>query len=208
LKSLDLVHGIDGGPQLKITRPVQTISFPIGAAAFPLQHGVRELLENALDQALLIANIRGEVLFATRNTRTILETMFPEQSDDVIPNEIRAWLTGGDTSKPLLVRHSEKGEIKIHRYPFSPSGNLSLMRIENRLVDHGPKALLALGLTAREAEVLYWITEGKTNPEIATILGAAPDTVKKHTANLYAKLGVPTRTSAARCALSVLLANA
>ena len=67
---------------------------------------------------------------------------------------------------------------------------------------------MALGLTRREAEVLYWITEGKTNPEIATILGAAPDTVKKHTANLYAKLGVPTRTSAARCALAVLLANA
>jgi DNA-binding CsgD family transcriptional regulator len=67
---------------------------------------------------------------------------------------------------------------------------------------------LALGLTEREAEVLYWISEGKTNPEIAIILQAAPETVKKHAANLYGKLGVPTRTSAARCALSVLLANA
>jgi DNA-binding CsgD family transcriptional regulator len=67
--------------------------------------------------------------------------------------------------------------------------------------------LLALGLTAREAEVLYWITEGKTNPEISIILDTSPATVKKHAANLYAKLGVPTRTSAARCALSVLLAN-
>ena len=82
------------------------------------------------------------------------------------------------------------------------------MRIEHRPVQQGPKALLALGLTAREAEVLYWITEGKTNPEIAIILDASPDTVKKHAANLYAKLGVPTRTSAARCALSVLLARA
>jgi DNA-binding CsgD family transcriptional regulator len=85
---------------------------------------------------------------------------------------------------------------------------LSLIRIEHRLVQQGPQALLALGLTAREAEVLYWITEGKTNPEIAIILNTSPDTVKKHAANLYAKLGVPTRTSAARCALSVLLANA
>jgi DNA-binding CsgD family transcriptional regulator len=63
---------------------------------------------------------------------------------------------------------------------------------------------MALGLTAREAEVLYWITEGKTNPEIAIILDASPDTVKKHAANLYAKLGVPTRLSAARCALSII----
>jgi len=39
------------------------------------------------------------------------------------------------------------------------------MRIEHRLVPQGPKALLTLGLTTREAEVLFWITEGKTNPE-------------------------------------------
>jgi ATP/maltotriose-dependent transcriptional regulator MalT len=44
------------------------------------------------------------------------------------------------------------------------------------------------GLTAREAEVLYWITEGKTNPEIAIILDASPDTVKKHAANLMPNL--------------------
>jgi DNA-binding CsgD family transcriptional regulator len=64
---------------------------------------------------------------------------------------------------------------------------------------------LAFGLTACEAEVLYWITEGKTNPEIGIIIDASVGTVKKHAANLYAKLDVPTRTSAARCALSVLL---
>ena len=186
---------------------MQTIHFS-GNAGSPLYHGVRELLENALDEALLITNDRGEVLFATQQTQIILQTLFAERSDNVIPIEIRIWLIKGDTSKPLVVRHPEKGEIKIHSFPFSRSGSLSLMRIENRLVDRGPKALLALGLTAREAEVLYWITEGKTNPEIGIILDASPDTVKKHAANLYAKLGVPTRTSAAKCALSVLLANA
>ncbi len=116
-------------------------------------------------------------------------------------------LLKGDTSKPFIVRHPTEGEIEIHNLLFSQTGNLSLMRIENRILDPGPKALLTLGLTAREAEVLYWITEGKTNPEIAIILKTAPETVKKHAANLYAKLGVPTRTSAARCALPVLLAN-
>jgi len=187
---------------------MQTIPFPVSAVAFPLQHGVRELLENALDQALLIANTRGEVLFATRKTRIILQAFFAERSDDLVPNEIRTWLIKGDTSKPLVIGHLRKGEIEIHQLPLAPSRSLTLLRIEHRLVEQGPKALLALGLTAREAEVLYWITEGKTNPEIAIILDASPDTVKKHAANLYAKLGVPTRTSAARCALSVLLAKA
>jgi DNA-binding CsgD family transcriptional regulator len=187
---------------------MQTIPFSGSASGFPLCHGVRELLESALDEPLLITNDRGEVLFATRQTQIILQTMFAERSDKVIPDEIRTWLNKGDTSKPLVVRHPEKGEIEIHSFPFSRSGSLALMRIENRLVDRGPKALLALGVTAREAEVLYWITEGKTNPEIAIILDASPDTVKKHATNLFAKLGVPTRTSAAKCALSVLMANA
>ena len=189
---------------------MQTIPFPVSAAGFPhqFQQGVCELLENALDQALLIANARGEVLFATRKTRVILQAFFAEKSDDLVPNEIRTWLVKGDTSRPLVTRHLRKGEIEIHKLPLAPSGSLSLIRIEHRLVQQGPQALLALGLTAREAEVLYWITEGKTNPEIAIILDASPDTVKKHAAHLYAKLGVPTRTSAARCALSVLLAKA
>lgn len=185
------------------------IPFPVSAGGFPMHHGVRELLENALDQALLVANARGEVLFATRKTRIILQSLFAEGwSENMIPDEIRIWLIKGDTSKPLVVRHPKKGEIEIHNFPLSVSGSLSLMRIEHRIVDPGPRALVALGLTAREAEVLYWITEGKTNPEIAIILNASPDTVKKHAANLYAKLGVPTRTSAARCALSVLLPSA
>ena len=184
---------------------MQTIPFPISAAALPLHQGVRQLLENALEQALLITNDRGEILFATQQTRLFLRTFFVQSSDSVVPKEILSWLVEGDASRPLLVRHPEKGEIEIHNFPLSPSGSLSLMRLDHKNADPGPKALLALGLTAREAEVLYWITEGKTNPEIAIILEASPDTVKKHAANLYAKLGVPTRTSAARCALSLLL---
>jgi DNA-binding CsgD family transcriptional regulator len=207
VKSGDLAHRTRGQLSNPKVRPMQTITFPISAAAFPLHQGVRQLLENALEQALLITNDHGEILFATQQTRVFLRTYFVQSSDSVIPNEILSWLLAGDASKPLLVRHPEKGEIEIRNYPLSPSGSLSLLRLEhNKNVDRGPKALLALGLTAREAEVLYWITEGKTNPEIAIILDASPDTVKKHAANLYAKLGVPTRTSAARCALSVLLA--
>jgi DNA-binding CsgD family transcriptional regulator/uncharacterized membrane protein YheB (UPF0754 family) len=88
-----------------------------------------------------------------------------------------------------------------HQLPTSPAQNNTTSQAGGRAVE---SLALALGLTAREAEVLYWIAEGKTNPEICIILAASPSTVKKHATNLYAKLGVPTRTSAARCALSVL----
>lgn len=67
-----------------------------------------------------------------------------------------------------------------------------------------PERLEKLGLTPREAEVLFWVAQGKTNPEIATILGIGLTTVKKHLEATFAKLGVENRTSAATVALENL----
>jgi DNA-binding CsgD family transcriptional regulator len=64
-------------------------------------------------------------------------------------------------------------------------------------------SLESLGLTRREAEVLAWVREGKANAEIGTILGARPRTVAKHLERIFLKLGVETRTAAARLAVSV-----
>lgn len=61
-----------------------------------------------------------------------------------------------------------------------------------------------LGLTAREAEVLFWLSEGKTNASIGVILDRSPETVKSHVGSLLAKLGCETRTAAARTALESL----
>jgi DNA-binding CsgD family transcriptional regulator len=58
-------------------------------------------------------------------------------------------------------------------------------------------ALQALGITARESEVLAWVAKGKTNAEIAVILSLAARTVKKHLQNIFCKLGVENRTAAA-----------
>lgn len=61
-----------------------------------------------------------------------------------------------------------------------------------------------LGLTPRVAETLLWLAQGKTNPEIATILGNTESTVKKHVLEIFEKLGVETRTAASLRALEVL----
>ena len=60
----------------------------------------------------------------------------------------------------------------------------------------------AFGLTAREAEVLYWVVKGKINRDIGDILGSSPATVKKHLERIHAKLGVETRTAAAAMAIN------
>lgn len=70
-----------------------------------------------------------------------------------------------------------------------------------RPVENTPSQLEPLGLTPREAEVLFWVARGKTNDEIATVLGVGRTTVKKHLESTFVKLGVENRTSAAAMAL-------
>lgn len=64
------------------------------------------------------------------------------------------------------------------------------------------KEIEVLGLTRREAEVLTWVSQGKTNPEIAILCDISERTVQKHLEHIYQKLRVETRTAAARQALS------
>ena len=67
-----------------------------------------------------------------------------------------------------------------------------------------PAPLAELGLTPREAEVLLWVAQGKSNPEIATILGAADNTIKVHLGRIFEKIGADNRHSAMLIALEKL----
>jgi DNA-binding NarL/FixJ family response regulator len=60
--------------------------------------------------------------------------------------------------------------------------------------------LKAAALTARETEVLSWVAKGKTNKDIADILGLSSRTVNKHLEHVFEKLGVETRAAAAALA--------
>ena len=103
-------------------------------------------------------------------------------------------------------------------YLTKPVGNADLVRaIEARLRRHERKTnrefkpdfssaqpLVKLGLTPRAAETLLWLSQGKTNSDIATILGISESTVKKYVQEIFEKLGVETRSSATLRALEVL----
>ncbi|HSU57232.1 MAG TPA: response regulator transcription factor [Candidatus Dormibacteraeota bacterium] len=67
--------------------------------------------------------------------------------------------------------------------------------------------LIKLGLTPRAAEALLWLAQGKTNADIATILGISESTVKKHVQEIFEKLGVETRGAAAVSAFEALSAG-
>lgn len=68
--------------------------------------------------------------------------------------------------------------------------------------------LQKLGLTPREAEVLLWIAQGKTNEEAAMILGLSAHTVRKHLEHVFRKLGVENRMGACLRAIEVLSGSA
>jgi DNA-binding CsgD family transcriptional regulator len=70
------------------------------------------------------------------------------------------------------------------------------------VLERSSSSLGSYGLTAREAEVLSWVAQGKSNAETAAILRLAPGTVKIHLEKIYRKLGVENRTAAAALALA------
>jgi len=91
---------------------------------------------------------------------------------------------------------------------FAPHLRLAWQRHENPWADRreleGCRRLQCLGLSPRESEVLFWMTEGKLNREIATMLGLSLGTVQDHVAHLLAKLGQENRHAATVFAISQL----
>lgn len=93
--------------------------------------------------------------------------------------------------RPLVL---EQGETTLVVRCLSEAEQHCLLLEERR---RAPDPAPQYGLTRREAEVLAWVAQGKTNPEIATILDIRPKTVNKHLERIFQKLGVETRTAAA-----------
>lgn len=97
-----------------------------------------------------------------------------------------------------LHQHTGDGDIE----PNGEGGDWLIVMQETNDASVIEALVQAFGLTAREAEVLYWVVQGKINRDIADIVGASPATVKKHLERILPKLGVETRTAAAAMAIN------
>jgi CheY-like chemotaxis protein/DNA-binding CsgD family transcriptional regulator len=160
-------------------------------------------LEESLDQAILVATGEGRIQFCTRRGWDLLGRHFELPENGFLPDELVDWL-GWAGRDPFIVERPE-GQLLVRCFAEAGTRDDSCMlRLDEHLAITSPEPLQALGLTRREAEVLFWLTQGKTSPEIAMILAAAPNTVKKHAQNIFQKLGVDNRTAAALKAWEVL----
>ncbi len=151
------------------------------------------------DQAVIVADAEGRVIFATKRAAELLDEYFGVLRE------------GWRLPEMLLIRPQPHGPVgsrlrvrRVAEAADASTHELSLLLLHKEVVDRGFAPLTTLGLTEREAEVLYWVAQGKTSPEIAVILAAALKTVKKHLQRVYEKLGVETRVAAALCALEAL----
>lgn len=88
-------------------------------------------------------------------------------------------------------QHEHNTQVQLSQLKFAPDFSTSV-------------PLETLGLSPREAQVLLWIAQGKSNEEIGLILGASRNTIKKHVLHVLDKLGVETRNAAAIRAIELL----
>jgi DNA-binding NarL/FixJ family response regulator len=152
-----------------------------------------DVMMPCLDGHGVLAALRGDkataaipfIFLTARGERNDLRTGMNLGADD--------YLTKPATASELLTAIDARLKRESQRPPAQFAPDFS-----------APAPLEALGLTAREAEVLLWVAQGKSNVEISTILGAAENTVKKHLQNIFEKLGIESRNAATVRALEVL----
>jgi DNA-binding response OmpR family regulator len=97
------------------------------------------------------------------------------------------------------------GHRLVARHMGQSGPGESILLITQTKVDDGSlERLRNVALTPRETEVLSWLAKGKTNRDIADILGMSHRTVNKHLEHIYEKLGVETRSAATALANKLL----
>ena len=193
-----------GAPRRKVNLTVSTV---LSNEIEPTETKWLESLLEIWHQGAMVFDLKGKVVQATEFTDKMLEKYFPQSKADKngLPRELSNWM------KVYKLDPKNHDGVLLTQEPFQVKndGDELLIRliVDNRArtktlllketIQMKPEGLKEpFGLTKREAEVLFLITKGKTNPEIGILLDISKRTVQKHVEHIYTKLGVETRTAA------------
>ena len=153
----------------------------------------------------------GALAWSTPQADSLLVTIDPAWTPEIarLPEalaEAVAQLIASEPAQPAAtIRASVRGmEIDLVLLESDRPGEVLVKLTEVR--EDGKIAALQkqAGLTRREAEVLLWVSYGKTNKTISEILGISPRTVNKHLEQVFRKLGVETRAAATAIAVRIM----
>ena len=165
---------------------------------------------DATGRLMMATDANGRLLWCTPLAERAITRVAPgwSRSDVALPPQLR-----GSVQRLLAQTDPNGASVRIEQ----PQGVIELVVIAqfredevlirlNELNPHEDVLRLQsnLGLTLREAEVLLWVSYGKSNSDISDVLVISPRTVQKHLERIYEKLGVETRSSAAAIAIRVI----
>ncbi|RIX76616.1 response regulator transcription factor [Acidovorax cavernicola] len=170
---------------------------------------------NALDAfgyaSITVRLPEGRLIWQTALARELLARYCETQAPET-PPVVLEWLhqhapearaRGVEPPALAIAQGARSLSLRLHRQTGEDDAGDEWMIVMREISDTAviEAMSLSLKLTAREAEVLYWVVKGKTNKDIGEILGSSPATAKKHLERVYVKLGVETRTAAAGVAI-------
>jgi DNA-binding NarL/FixJ family response regulator len=210
----DVIKGLDAGGVDYVTKPIEPeellARIRVHLANARMANSARAALD-ASGRFLLAANRAGRVLWSTPQASKLLGISLKSSTEgQVLPAHVREWLkqcTSGNPAVPETVSLTADGAtLKLELSFISQFGadEVLLRLVEGEANDDQAVLRQKLKLTQREAEVLLWVARGKSNRDIAEILTLSPRTVNKHLEQIFTKLGVENRTSAAALAVRTL----
>ena len=212
----DIVKGLEAGGVDYVTKPIVPdellARIRVHLANARLAHSARAALD-ASGRYLLATDTSGGVLWCTPQTAKLLGLAFGDFHGEgyLLPANVQAWLQKRahqdvKSATDSIALDTEASPLKLQ---LSYVGQVASQEILLRLVEgefENDNLVLKrkLQLTQRESEVLMWIARGNSNRDIAEILNLSPRTVNKHLEQIYSKLGVENRASAAALAVRML----
>jgi DNA-binding NarL/FixJ family response regulator len=196
-----VLQGFDAGGMDYVTKPIEPTEVLARVATHIRNARMTAQAHHAIDavsHAAISVNADGTPLWQTRQAAEWLKKYFFSDSPAIsqLPTLVAEW---------LKVELAKEGDhLPLHAKSAGLELHLTIARRERELLilleeksEKGVPSLEQYQLTPREVDVLLWVAKGKTNRDIAEILGMSPRTVNKHLEHIYVKLGVETRSAAA-----------
>jgi len=204
-----IVSGLEAGGVDYVTKPIAIEEMLARIRVHLANARLTQSARAALDVSgrfLLAISKQGKLVWATPQAQRLLSESLASGTGDefVLPEPMMQWLEqaqkGKAKAKTQALSFPENEQLRL-QYMGKLGPNEFLLRLaKDTSADMPAEFSSELGLTTREGEVLSWLSKGKTNRDIAQILGLSPRTVDKHLEQIYAKLGVENRTAAAAIA--------
>lgn len=202
----DIVKGIEAGGVDYVTKPIYPDEVVVRIKRHIETAKLALSAQDALDHAgknVFCVSALGRLSWATPHVHELVDAISVGNTSPcaTLAPLIENWLLQ-DISQELQINcFSERMNIGYERQ----QQQMHLLRIVQNKVAKKPIDLQnKLPITKRESEVLYWVSYGKTGWEISQILEMSPRTVNKHLEQIYKKLGVDNRTSAAAISIRIL----